>query len=91
MQSHYQALARLSCPVCLIYDYEEEKRDRKGVILESVSTIGALKIPLGKSRWTWEMVPPGESAPDFSRWRAVTALFMNSVRRDQGQNGPVLP
>lgn len=91
MQSHYQALARLSCPVCLIYDYEEEKRDRKGLILESVSTIGALKIPTGESTWLWEMAPPGESAPGFSRFRAVTALFMNSSRRDQGQNGPVLP
>lgn len=58
--SHYAFLQSLTCPVCLIADYEFVKRDRERRIVSEGSTIAELALPEPETAWTWNIVPLGE-------------------------------
>jgi len=80
IQSHYQALTGLPCPVCLISDYEIERRDRDGAVLSCSSTIGDMHLPRADRKWLWEIAPLGECSRKFSFWRRVAAIHLNTRR-----------
>lgn len=80
IQSHYQALTGLTCPVCLISDYEIERRARDGTVLDRSSTIGDMHLLRTDSKWLWEIAPLGECSRKFSFWRRVAAIHLNTRR-----------
>jgi uncharacterized UPF0146 family protein len=65
--AHFAALQALSCDVCLIADYEFTRRDAKGKIIESGSTVGNLSFPEPDRSWTWYIAPCGEEAKGCSK------------------------
>lgn len=74
--SHYAFLRSLSCPVCLISDYEFVKRDREGEIISRGSTVYGLPLPKPDLSWIWDVGPLGEESSYYSKELHVGAWLL---------------
>lgn len=71
--AHVEALAAISCDVCVIADYAFVRRDAGGAIVEQGSTVGELRLPEGDELWEWTIAPPGEERGGLSKTLSVRA------------------
>jgi hypothetical protein len=74
--SHYEFLRSLSCPVCLMSDFQFAKRDGKGEIISEGSTVYGLPLPKPEASWTWEIGPLGEESAYYSKELRVGAWLL---------------
>lgn len=74
--SHHAFLQSLSCPVCLISDYEFVKCDREGEIISRGSTVYGLPLAKPDLSWTWDIGPLGEESTYYSKQLHVGAWLL---------------
>ncbi len=77
MKNHYKGLAALSCPVCLISDWQIVYIDKKGNEIERQLTAPLLQNIKPYRHWVWELVPLGKESKKFSVEMTVSAILMN--------------
>lgn len=75
--AHYEALARLTCRVCLITDYEAVYRDRGGKELQRSYLLGPVRLPEAYAEWLWDIAPFGEESRDYAVERKCGAYYLN--------------
>lgn len=73
VDSHLDALARLSCPVTLITDLDYRVFNRHGVVLDSADLLHGRPVPRSGLRWKWEVAPFGEESRTTRRVHSVAA------------------
>lgn len=71
--AHLEALAALSCDVCVIADYAYVWRDAGGVVVEQGSTVGDLTLPEAGVEWEWHIAPFGEEPGGHAKTLSVRA------------------
>lgn len=79
MNSHFQALSSLKCPVCLISDWELTYLDKNDVEIERHLTAPVLKDIQPYRQWVWRLIPIGNESKHYSVELTVGAyLFENN-------------
>lgn len=70
---HLDALAALSCDVCVIADYAYAWNDAGGTVVEQGSTVGDLALPEAMVEWEWHIAPFGEEPGGHAKTLSVRA------------------
>jgi len=71
--AHLDALAVLSCDVCVIADYAYVWSDPRGAVVEQGSTVGDLVLPEPGVAWEWHIAPFGEEPGGHAKTLSVRA------------------
>lgn len=80
-ESHYAALRRLPCDVCMISDYSFTERDHTGRVVGQGSTVDDIALPDPDESWCWDIAPRGEDSRSVSRELHVGAWHMGQRDR----------
>ncbi len=71
VESHYQYLSSLPCPVCLIADHDFIQRDEREMIVRRGSTVFDFGLPVPEASWVWDIVPAGNDRGLLSKELSV--------------------
>lgn len=71
--AHLDALAALSCDICVIADYAYVWSDAGGAAVEQGSTVGDLALPEAGVKWEWHIAPFGEEPGGHAKTLSVAA------------------
>ncbi len=77
VERQYAFLRSMTNPVCLVSDYEFEKRDREGKIFSRGSTIHGLALPQPDKSWLWDIEPLQDGSQFHSKELRVGAWLFD--------------